>query len=66
MVVVTVLEGCHLPLEASTWPGWWATMHHVWEAVLLGSMHLLLAFCFLLNAQELELLGYVASVGLLW
>ena len=50
LVVVTVLEGCHLPLEASTWPSWWATMHHVWEAVLLGSMHLMLAFCFLLNA----------------
>ena len=27
------------------------TVHHVGEAVLLGSMHLLLASCFLLNAQ---------------
>ena len=41
------------------------TVHHVWEAVLLGSMHLLLAFCFLLNAQGHD--GRrVPPAGLLW
>ena len=40
-------------------------LHHVGEAVLLGSMHLLLAFCFLLNAQGHD--GRrVPPTGLLW
>ena len=40
-------------------------LHHVGEAVLLGSMHLLLAFCFLLNAQGHD--GRrVPPAGLLW